>query len=208
MTGIFAASDDSVVATETGPEHRIMINLVRLPAGSAMAVLAGLGRRDVAGIFSFRDSVVVAEHAITFYIDMVEAPVVGRMAVVADVGAGNMSGVFTLGNDAVVATHATADNHGMIDARNARPGIRGMAKIAITDYAYMPAGSCAGLYASRIGMAGNAAPGRADKNTLQVAGLAGCLGVPVIQREVGFVMIKIRAKVQSHGAICANTANQ
>ena len=109
---VLAGSDDAIMATKTGSEHRAMIDSrYRGPVGRAMTILAARGREYMAGVFRFSDRTVMAEDAIADDTDMVELPVESCMAVVAGIAARNMPGIFTPRNDAVVATRAAADYH-------------------------------------------------------------------------------------------------
>lgn len=119
---VLAASDDAIMATKTGSEHRAVIDsCYRAPVGSAMTILAARGREYVAGIFRFSDRAVMAEDTIADDIDMVELPVEGCMTVVAGIAARNMPGILPPRNDAVVATCAAADYDRVVDPDHIGP---------------------------------------------------------------------------------------
>lgn len=122
MCRVFAAGDDAVVATETGAEHRTVIDsCYRGPIGGAMTILTARGRQNMAGVFGFGDRAVMTEHTIADDIYVVKLPVESRMAVVADTAAGHMAGVFPFRNDAIVATRTAANYHGVVNPDNVIP---------------------------------------------------------------------------------------
>jgi hypothetical protein len=196
----FALGYHTIMATETGADHRIVIYSSDAPGGRSVAVLADRGRKNMGRIFPFGDRTVMAKHAVVVDIHMVELPVEGRMAVVADIVTCDMPGVFSSRYNAVMATKTAADDRGVIYPGHASPGVGFVTKIAVTNHPNMPARRRAGFYATRVRVTVDAAPGCADKYPLQVTGFASGQGVIEFQGKVGLVMIEFRPYIQRHGA--------
>ena len=209
MPRVFAVGHAPVVATETGPDDRRVIDACRTPAPGVMTVLTGRGGQYVSGIFALGDTAVMTTDTIagdTYMIVAGARPGDRVVTVVAGIRTHHVPAIFTLGDNAVVTALATSDHGDMVDSKHIGPYRGRMANLAFTDDPYMPAARGTGFYPTGQRMASGALSRRTDKNALYVTGFATHQGVFEIQRKARVVMIEIGTDLERNGATCIESA--